>query len=226
MSNYEPDAPENDNQPVTSLEHKCISLKSLIELYLRDRTLKSSGWQPSWSVRSDLAHTKSDLRPRSQSSELFAVQEGLQGQEIRIQSNRGEKMMYGHFPSTPEECTTSVALLPNNGTDQAVRVVWNQEAQESYSVLDKQCRHLPSIIERSRAGLLSSQSRGNGNSQDALEYGSLLTDLRSNLTATAGEEIRLALLDQESDGGGTKRRRESNADKASPSLQTRAKRQR
>ncbi|KAK8078858.1 hypothetical protein PG994_002665 [Apiospora phragmitis] len=216
------------DEPLPISRRETINLAPFIEWHFRNclpkqRLKERSSEQLSGSVTGDPSHTKSHLASESQSRRIFAVQEGPKGQEISIRLNRGQKMKYGHFPATPQECTTSVALLPNIGLDSTVRVAWNKEAQASYSVLDEQCRHLPSIIERSRAGLLSIQGHDNGSSRDAMGYAGLLTDINSNFTAFAGEEHRLAPVSQELDTAETRRLREPDTAEASSS-QSRLKR--
>ena len=61
-----------------------------------------------------------------------------------------DSMLMGHIPRLKQRDQTSVSLVPHKDNDECMRMVWNKNSQESYSVFDYQSEHLPSIIYRNK----------------------------------------------------------------------------
>jgi hypothetical protein len=62
-------------------------------------------------------------------------------------------MLVGHIPRLSQGDQTNISFLPPIDDDESsewVRMVWNKDSQESYSVFDYQSQHLPSIIYRQK----------------------------------------------------------------------------
>lgn len=59
----------------------------------------------------------------------------------------GSKLV-AHLPRLQQGGETHISLLPCAENDKWVRMVWNKDAQDMYSIHDRQSPHVPSIIYR------------------------------------------------------------------------------
>ncbi|ETS79334.1 hypothetical protein PFICI_09187 [Pestalotiopsis fici W106-1] len=76
---------------------------------------------------------------------FWISQEGQTGQVVKITSANGQTAQFGHLPFLQSWEPSSLTVLPI--TD-SVKIVWDKESQDDYSILDTPSPHLPSIIER------------------------------------------------------------------------------
>ncbi|KAF2645315.1 hypothetical protein P280DRAFT_531385 [Massarina eburnea CBS 473.64] len=58
--------------------------------------------------------------------------------------------LLAHLPRLQRGDQTHISLLPTAENDEWMRLVWNKDMQESYSIFDHQSAHVPSIIYRKR----------------------------------------------------------------------------
>jgi len=70
----------------------------------------------------------------------------------------GSKLV-AQLPRLQQGCETHISLLPSTENDKWVRMVWNKDAQDTYSIHDYQSPHLPSIIYR-RQGTIEKRHDG------------------------------------------------------------------
>lgn len=61
-----------------------------------------------------------------------------------------DSMLVGHIPQLNNRGRTSTSLVTHTDDDQWMRMVWNKDSQQSYSVFDYQSEHLPSIMYRNK----------------------------------------------------------------------------
>jgi hypothetical protein len=81
--------------------------------------------------------TSSLVNPRTQKHQV------VPGGSVTL----GSKLV-AQLPRLQQGYSTHISLLPSSENDKWVRMVWNKDAQDTYSIHDYQSPHLPSIIHR------------------------------------------------------------------------------